>query len=74
MREFILLTAIIEPDEDSNCWTAKCLELGTAHFGNTPEEAQRNIKEAVKLHLETLKDVGELERFLKEHKIKPLEV
>lgn len=50
-------------------WTAYCEELGTATFGNTLEEAKENIHEAVLLHLNTLEDVGERERFFHEHNI-----
>lgn len=50
-------------------WTAYCGELGTATFGRSLLEADKRIKEAVLLHLNTLEDVGECERFLKEHNI-----
>jgi len=48
-------------------WTAHCVELGTSTFGRSIQEANERIKEAVALHLNTLEDVGEFERFLKEH-------
>jgi predicted RNase H-like HicB family nuclease len=50
-------------------WTAYCKELGTATFGRSLPEADKRIKEAVLLHLNTLEDVGERERFFKEHNI-----
>lgn len=50
-------------------WTARCVELGTATFARTLEEADERIKEAVTLHLNTLEDVGERGRFFKEHRI-----
>ena len=60
-------------------WSARCEELGTATFGRSLPEAGKRIKEAVLLHLNTLEDVGERERFFREHKIqflhtKPREV
>jgi len=51
-------------------WTAYCVELGTATFGRSIQEANERIKEAVLLHLNTLEDVGECERFLKECGVK----
>ena len=50
-------------------WTAYCEELGTATFGRSLPEAKKRLQEAVLLHLNTLEDVGELERFFKEHNI-----
>lgn len=50
-------------------WTAYCEELGTATFGRSLPEADKKIKEAVVLHLKTLEEVGERDRFFKEHDI-----
>jgi predicted RNase H-like HicB family nuclease len=50
-------------------WTAYCEELGTATFGRSIPEADKRIKEAVLLHLNTLEEVGERKRFFKEHDI-----
>jgi len=50
-------------------WTAYCRELGTATFGRSLPEADKRIKEAVLLHLNTLEDVGERQRFFKENDI-----
>ena len=50
-------------------WTAYCEELGTATFGRSLPEADRRLSEAVLLHLNTLEEVGERERFFKEHNI-----
>jgi predicted RNase H-like HicB family nuclease len=66
---YIFLTIILEKEE-SNRWTAECKELGTATFGNSIEDARHKIEEAIGLHLNTLEEVGERERFFKEHKIK----
>lgn len=51
-------------------WTAYCEELGTATFGRSLPEADKKLKEAVHLHLNTLEDVGERHRFFKTHGIK----
>ncbi|MBI4188506.1 MAG: hypothetical protein HY529_04780 [Chloroflexi bacterium] len=50
-------------------WTAYCEELGTATFGRSLPEADRRLEEAVSLHLNTLEEVGESDRFFREHGI-----
>lgn len=50
-------------------WTAYCEELGTATFGRSLPEAERRLKEAILLHLNTLEEVGERGRFFREHNI-----
>lgn len=44
-------TAIITKDE--NWYVARCVELGVVSQGQTIEEAQANLKEAVELYLES---------------------
>lgn len=65
---YIVLTAIFEKEEDGR-WTAHCEELGTATFATTIEEAQDRLKEMIELHLNTLEDIGERDRFFKENGI-----
>lgn len=55
-------------------WTAECQDLGTATFGATLEEAEDRIVEAIALHLTTLDEEGELERFCSEQGIRIYEV
>jgi len=50
-------------------WTAHCQELGTATFARSLDAAKERIREAISLHLNTLEDVGERERFFRQHKI-----
>ena len=50
-------------------WAAHCKELGTATSGRSLPEAERRLEELVGLHLNTLEDVGERERFFREHNI-----
>ncbi len=50
-------------------WVAFCEELGTSTFGRTLDEAERRLEEAITLHLNTLEDVGERERFFSENNI-----
>ena len=54
-------------------WEAYCEELGTATFASTLRKAKKLLKEMIKLHLQTLEDVGEKERFFREHNI-PLSI
>ena len=52
--------------EEDGQFVAHCRELGTATCGDTMDEAARNIREAVTLHLETLEDLGEKEKYFKQ--------
>ena len=65
---YIILTLAFK--QEGRRWVARCEELGTATFGRSLTEAEKRIKEAVLLHLNTLEDVGECMRFLKEHNVK----
>lgn len=67
-KGYIVLT--YKFSRDGKRWTAYCEELGTAAFGRSLPEAEKRLKEAVWLHLNTLEDVGERERFFREHGIK----
>ena len=66
-RGYVVLT--LKFHKQGRRWTALCEELGTATFGRSLPEADQRLKEAVLLHLNTLEDVGECERFFKEHNI-----
>ena len=69
---FVILT--VEYRQEGGSWTARCPQLGTSMFGDTFEEAQEAIREAIHLHLNGLEEVGERERFFKEHNIKLYQV
>lgn len=56
-------------NKEDNRWLGHCEELGTATFGRSIPEVDKKLKEAVLIHLNTLEDVGECERFFKEHNI-----
>lgn len=56
--------------QEDGLWIAECEELGTAAFGETFEEAHEALEDLVTLHLNTLVDVGECDRFLKEQGIR----
>ena len=65
---FVVLTCIF--DRDGKWVTAECQELGTTAFGRNLNEAEKRLREAILLHLNTLEEVGERARFYREHKIK----
>ena len=46
----------IEKDEQTSIFAARCLEMSVFSQGRTEEEALKNIREAINLHLETLED------------------
>jgi predicted RNase H-like HicB family nuclease len=67
-RGYIVLT--LKFQKQGRRWSALCEELGTATFGRSLPEADQRLKEAILLHLNTLEDVGERERFFRENDIK----
>ncbi len=67
--DFFIINVMFQEDEKKR-WTAECLEFGTATFGNTLKQAKERINEAIELHVNSLDEVGELERFITRHKIK----
>lgn len=50
------LTSVIWKEHDA--YVSKCPELGVASCGDSKEEAQENLKEAVELFLENAKALG----------------
>ena len=64
-KKFIELT--MEFHKEGDLWTGVCVELGTAADGKTFDEVTEVLREMVFIHLNTLEDIGECERFLKEH-------
>jgi len=66
-KGYIVLTYKFQ--KEGRRWLARCEELGTSVFGRSLPEAERILDEAVCLHLNTLEDVGEIERFFKDHNI-----
>ena len=68
IKYYVKLTIVFEEQNDGQ-WTASCKELGTSTFGDSLNDAQEKIEEAVFLHLEALVKVGELKRFFEENNI-----
>jgi len=61
----IAFGAVYKPEPEGG-YSAFCPELGVASQGETIEEAEANLKEAVELYLESAKELGILERILGE--------
>jgi len=70
MRRSGYIAVTLKFKKEGRRWTALCEELGTASYGRSLPEAETRIKEAVLLHLNTLEEVGECERFLRKHGIR----
>ena len=47
-------------------YSAVCIEFGVASCGHTPEEAYKNVIEAVTIHLRDAQEIGTLEELLTE--------
>ncbi len=56
--------------KENEQWLGECDELGTATFADTIEEVQAELKAMILLHLNTLEETGERDRFFKERGIK----
>ncbi|MDO8724060.1 MAG: hypothetical protein Q7J31_17805 [Syntrophales bacterium] len=69
LRTFGYVALTLKFQQEGDKWTAFCEELGTATYAHTLAEAQVLIRETVACHLNTLEEVGERERFFKEHGI-----
>jgi len=61
----IAFNAVYKPEPEGG-YSAICPELGVASQGETIEEAEANLAEAVELYLESAKELGILERVLGE--------
>ncbi len=44
----------VEKDKETRLFAARCLEMSVFSQGHTEEEAVKNIKEAIALHVETI--------------------
>lgn len=62
--EYIIVTFMVE--REGEYFVSKCLELGTASFGRSKEEAFKNLADATEVYLNTLEDLGECRLVLKE--------
>ena len=58
MKRFSL-TAVIWKEEAG--YVSKCPELGLASAGDTPDDAKKNLQEAISLYLENAEALGIME-------------
>ncbi|MCK9527017.1 MAG: hypothetical protein WC075_02910 [Dehalococcoidales bacterium] len=65
---YISLT--LEFQKDGRRWVGVCQELGTSTYSRSLSEAEKQLRGAVCMHLNTLEELGERDRFFKENKIK----
>jgi len=69
MKESGYIALTLKFYKDGKRWVSFCEELGTSTFGRSLAEAEERIREAVLLHLNTLEELGERERFFKDNGI-----
>ena len=65
--KYIIIT--LKVSHEGEHYESECLELGTASFGSTEEEAISNVLDATEVYLNTLEDLGECDHVLKEKSI-----
>ncbi len=66
-KGFVILTLAFH--REGRMWVGNCLELSTSTYARTLEQTQRQLIEMVECHLNTLEEVGERDRFFREHGI-----
>ena len=69
MDSAVYITLTLEFQKDGRRWIGVCQELGTSTYSRSLPETEKQLREAVRLHLNTLEEIGERDRFFKEHKI-----
>ena len=56
-------------EREGEQWTGTCLELGTSTFGDTFDEARRELQEAVTLQLNEVERLGFIVDYLEENRV-----
>ena len=69
MQEGGFITLTLRVTEEGKRFLSRCLELETASFGGSFEEALANIKEATLEYLNTIERLGQRQRIFKERGI-----
>lgn len=67
VRGYIVIT--FEVTEEDGAFSSVCPETGTASFGDTVEDAVANLRDALDVHLKALEQLGQRDRFFREHGI-----
>jgi len=60
--------------KEGNQYSSWCPELDIASCGNSPEEAVKNLGDALELYLDTLEQEGERKQILKERGLRIVSV
>ena len=68
---YIVLTAVIK--KENHTYVASCLELGVASQGITIKRANNNLKQALKLYIDSTQELGIWDDIRKEKNIKVLD-
>ncbi len=66
--DYIAVEVIVT--KEGNQYSSWCPDLDIASCGNTPEEAAKNLADAVELYLSTLEEEGEREQVFEEKGIR----
>ena len=64
------ITLTLRFQKEDNKWVGVCEELGTSTYCRTLPGVEKQLQEAVRMHIETLEELGERERFFKENNIR----
>jgi len=66
-KAFVILTLAFH--REGKNWIGTCVELSTSTYGRGLDRVHQELLELIQLHLDTLEDIGERERFFQEHGI-----
>lgn len=66
----LIVQLTIEVWQEGDQFVSRCVELETTSCGATMGEAVDNIRDAVNLHLTTLEELGERDRFFEAKGVK----
>ena len=69
MQRFEYISLTFQFHKEDEVWVGECVELGTSTFGSTLEETEKELIDLVTLHLNTLEDLNERDRFFSENGI-----
>ena len=56
-------------EKEGEQWTGTCLELGTSTFGDTLDEAKKELQDAVTLQLDEMERLGFISEYLEENRV-----
>ena len=68
-RPDFVFTLTFNLEKEAEQWTGTCLELGTSTFGDTLDEAKKELQEAVTLQLDEMERLGFIADYLEENRV-----